>query len=68
MQIKKNFDVVGGKLPSYQQGTSPENNPQIAPHESAIPETPGENATNDTSQFEMSKAQPFSKKGAGYTG
>jgi hypothetical protein len=38
----------------------------IQPHEKAVPETPGENATNDVTKHSSSKGQPFGKGGSGY--
>lgn len=65
MKISKSMDVVNDAAPSCEKGTGPFENPGIKPSESAIADTPGENATNDTSsQTEsMNKGQPF-KKGA----
>jgi len=64
MKISKSMDVVNGPAPSCEKGTGPFENPGIKPSESAIADTPGENASNDTSAESMSKAQPFKRKGS----
>lgn len=67
MKIPTNYDVVGKDAPSYEKGTSPFDNPQIAPHESAIPQTPGEKAVNSTQPDMISKPGPMIKSaGGGY--
>lgn len=67
MKIPKNFDVVAKEAPSFSKGTSMENYKGIQPSESNIKDTPGENATNETSAHSMSKGHPFGKGGSGYT-
>jgi len=66
MKIKKDVDVVEGSVPGANSGTNFFDNPQISPPGGSIPMTSGEKSKNDTSAERMSKAQPFSKKGAGY--
>lgn len=67
MKIKLDFDVVGSEAPSYDKGTDPLNNPQIAPFEDAIPQTPGEKAVNSTEPDMIDKAQPMKgMDGGGY--
>lgn len=67
MKIPLDFDVVGKAAPDYNKGTSPFENPQIAPYEKAIPETPGEKAVNSTEPDMIDKAPPLKpKSGQGY--
>lgn len=65
--IKKDWDPVSEQAPSYKSGTNYQDNPGVQPYESAIPETPGEKASNDTSALAYDKKQPFGKGGSGYT-
>jgi len=67
MKIPKNFDVVYKPSPAADKGTPFGSYDGINPHEKAIPETPGEKASNDPSGYEMSKGQPFGPGGSGYT-
>lgn len=68
MKIPKDFDVVNKPAPAADKGTAMWDNPGIKPHEKAVPDTPGENATNDVTRREINKAQPFKGKGvSGYT-
>ena len=55
-----------GAIP-FDKGTLPWSNPGIEPHEKAIPETSGENASNPAAAHETSKGQPFGAGGSGYT-
>ena len=66
MKIPINYDVEGKAAPSYNKGTSPLENPQIAPHESAIPESADMKASNSTEPETVNKGQPFKTKGGGY--
>lgn len=66
MHISKSMDVVNSPAPGFAKGTSMEANPGIQPHEKAIPDTPGEKATNDVTRHSSNKAQPF--KGGGVSG
>ncbi len=66
MKIPKNYDVVSN-CPDGNKGTLPWDNPGIAPRTTPVPETPGEKVSNDPTQFEMNKGQPFGKGGSGYT-
>ncbi len=65
--IPKNYDVVGKDAISPDKGLNFTENPGIKPGISKIKDTPGENATNDTSAREINKGQPFGKGGSGYT-
>ena len=64
MKISKHIDVCGGTPPSFEKGTGPFENPGIKPSESAIADTPGENASNNTAEESTNKAQPFKRKGS----
>lgn len=65
-KISKSRDLKGTPPPSFSAGTQPWENPGIQPNDPGM--TPGEKASNDVTEFTMSKAQPFKKKGAGVTG
>lgn len=66
MQIPKNYDVVSKEAPT--SGTDPFANPQIKPSTSPVPDTPGEKATNVTTDERVTKKIPAGPKGAGYYG
>lgn len=68
MKIPKNMDVVSKEAPAYNKGTNFFDNPQIEPHTSAIPDSPGEKAMNDTAAHSQTSKQPFGKGGTGYGG
>ena len=63
----KNYNPADGDAPKMSSGSNPFDNPGIQPSETAIKDTPGENATNDVAAESMSKGQPFKCKGSGYT-
>lgn len=67
MKIATDFDVVNKPAPSAASGTAFGSYDGINPHEKAIPECPGEKASNDPAAFSMTKAQPFGSGGSGYT-
>lgn len=67
MNIKKDWDPVSNQAPSFEKGTNYQDNPGVMPNEKAIPETPGEKATNDTAGLSYNKGQNFGKGGSGYT-
>lgn len=67
MKIPTDFDVVSQPAPSFEKGTNYQDNPGVQPSEKAIPMTPGEKATNDTTGLSYNKAQNFGKGGSGYT-
>lgn len=67
MKIDKSKDIAMQEAPMCSKGTNPWDNAGIMPHEKAIPDTPGQKATNDTSAESFSSAQPFKTKGSGYT-
>ena len=64
-KVSKSRDVIGTPAPSCDSGTQPWDNPGIKPNPPGV--TPGEKASNDTTENQINKAQPFSKKGSGYT-
>lgn len=64
MKISKSIDVVSGAAPSSEKGTGPFENPGIKPSETAIADTPGENATNNTAAEESSKPMGIKRKGS----
>ncbi len=66
MKIPLDFDVVGKEPPNPEKGDDINSSPQEDPYMKAIPETPGENAMNDTEPETISKPQPYKNSGGGY--
>lgn len=62
--VKKNWDPCCDSVPA---GDKFEDHPGLSASMKAIPETPGEKATNDTTALSYNKSQPFGKGGSGYT-
>lgn len=67
MKVPKDYDVVEKGSISFAKGTESDDYKGIQPSESAIKETPGENATNNTAGMSINKGQPFGPGGSGYT-
>lgn len=66
MNVKKDWDPTSDEV-NPTKGTNYQDNPGLAPSNSAIPETPGEKATNDAVALSYNKGQNFGKGGSGYT-
>lgn len=62
--VKKNWDPVSD---SVDMGNKFEEHPGLDASAKNIPETPGENATNDPVAESYNKGQPFGPGGSGYT-
>ncbi len=69
MKIPYSKDVVNDACPSANKGTNPWDNPGIQPHESAVPDVPGDKAMNPVAPelFSKSAAYKPAKSGSGYT-